>query len=79
MLQGIVQRSQQAGVLGVIVRLAAQKFAKFGDRPSEFIFNDDSVSRRAGIAARAAVDVGHQISLIETGDGRADELLRAIA
>ena len=55
---GKIKRGQQPGILRIIVRLYAQIIRELGDDLAFGIAHDHTVSRRAGIAARAAINIG---------------------
>jgi hypothetical protein len=76
--EGVVEGSQQARILGVIVRLAAEEFAEFGDGAANFVLDDNAISRRTGIAASPSIDVGHEVAFLRTIDCATVELLRAV-
>jgi len=78
MPEGVVEDSQQARIFGVIVGLAAEKLAEFGDRAANLVLDDNAISRRAGIAAGAPINLGAEITFVRTINCATVELLRAI-
>src|ERR1700689_3661737 len=78
MTDGVIQRREQAGIFGIIVGLATQIFAQLSDGPANLILNHDAVSGGAGIAAGSAIDVRHQVTLIEAGNRASDKFLRVV-
>ena len=60
---GILERGDQALILGKIVGLVAEVFAECGNFSSRFILNDDAVAGGSGIAACSAVAEGDEVML----------------
>ena len=63
MLEGILQRGNQALILGEVVGLVAEVLAERGNFLSSFILDHDPIAGRPGIAARAAIAVSDQMAL----------------
>ena len=63
MLNRVFEGGDQPLIFREVVGLVAEVFAERGDLPSGFILDDDSISGRAGIAARPAITVGDQVML----------------
>jgi hypothetical protein len=73
--ESVVEDRQQAGIFGIIVRLAAEKFAELGDGTANFVLDDNAISCGAGIAAGAAINVSDQIAFVRTIDCATVEFL----
>ena len=54
----IIKRGQQSGVLRIVVGLDSQVIRQLGDDLTLGIADHNAISRGAGIAAGAAIDVG---------------------
>ena len=63
---GILERGDQSLILGKIVGLVAEIFAERGNSLARFILDNNSVTRRPGIAACTAIDEGDKIMLGRT-------------
>jgi hypothetical protein len=59
----VVERSQQALILGVVVGLVAEILMQGGNLLPGAIGNDDPIARRPWIAARPAVDVRNELRI----------------
>ena len=55
-----LERSQQAAVLGDVIRRMADGFGEFLDKVAVDLFDPDAETGRPGIAPCTAVDVGHE-------------------
>src|SRR5580698_4885822 len=70
MLNGVFERRDQSLILGEVVGLVAEVLAERRDFLSSLVLNNHPVTRRAGIAACAAVAVGGQVILGRTTSTR---------
>ncbi len=61
-LDGILQRCNQALILGKVVGLVTEVLAERGNFLSSFILDHDPVAGRPGVAARAAIAVSDQMA-----------------